>query len=103
MSEIQQIPATVNIEIKRGDDLNRLVTVGIVGGIASYTLESAVETVNGSIPITITPVDLSAGTFYISLTELQTALIPATGSFWYLKWTVTNQTRTAISGDFTVI
>ena len=103
MSDLSQIPATVNITINQGDDFNRLVTIGIVGGIVGYTLECAVETINGLIPMTITPSDLSSGKFYISLTEIQTALIPPAGSRWYLKWTVTDQTRTAIEGDFLVI
>jgi hypothetical protein len=107
MATLYQIPADQPITLKRGDDFNRLVTftddTATPINITSYTLSAAVVTLTGDIPITITPVNLTLGQVNILLTDSQTALIPATGSTWYFKWTITDQTRTVLEGVFYIV
>jgi len=102
MTILEQIPANQPITIKRGDDFNRLITFTGVN-MTGYVLESGVNIVNATIPITITASDLTTGKVYISLTDAQTLLIPSTGSTWYFKWTISGETRTLLEGDFLTV
>lgn len=109
MTTLYQIPGNQPIEMKSGDDFNRLLTftddstVPVPINLTGYTLSAGVNTVSGLIPMTITADDLTLGRVYISLTDTQTALIPPTGSTWFFKWTITDQTRTILEGDFTIV
>lgn len=102
MTTLNQIPAYLDLRIKRGDDFSRLLTVTGVN-LTSYTLEAGVLTVSGAIPITITASDLTTGKVYISLTDSQTDSIPSSGSTWYFSWTHSGITRTLLEGDVYIV
>jgi hypothetical protein len=108
MAEYAQDPATLNLAVKAGDELNAdlTITVGCSGtaafSLAGYTIDSDLRSlVSGNVVQTVTAsiTNAPAGIVNISMTEAETADLP-TGSYsWRLRWTTPNDiTRTVYAG-----
>ena len=99
MVTVKQMPDGVDIEMVQGDDIQILITIN--QDLTGYALDCHVED-DPNIPFTITPVDLTLGKFYISLTKIQTALLKGQRP-WTLEWDdIALNHRTIIQGSLKV-
>jgi len=97
----KQNPGQMNLVFRRGDDFGTIVDFDGVS-LSGYTVSAVVSSlVTGSdiIPVTTTFVDAAAGRVNVSLTDVQTASLPAGTYAWRLEWEAPGQVRrTALSG-----
>jgi hypothetical protein len=102
MTNLQQLPAELNIEIAISDDFSYLFDFDI--NLTSYTFEGAVsKSPNGELTeFTIVETDLSTGQITVSLTYDQINALGVGTHTWYLSWTVSSTTRKVLAGNFTV-
>jgi hypothetical protein len=102
MTDFQQVPGELNIEVGLGDDLSMLIDFDIV--LTGYSFVSKVEHANGAATtnITVTATNLASGQITISLTDAQITTIGIGTHRWYLAWTVGSSTRRVLAGMFMV-
>lgn len=99
--KLNQTPGTLDIEIRRGDTFNKLVTISDTD-LTGYELSAGIIYEGQSLlDMTITESDLSAGKFYISIED--TSHIPRLGATWFLTWSIGDVIRTILSGKFEAI
>jgi hypothetical protein len=101
MSTVTQTPGLLKIEIAPGDNFSLALDFSI--SLAGYTFEAFA----GSIPMTVTVVDLAEGKINLSLTAVQTeqlkAQVPRGTTVWFLRWTDTGLAkRTVLRGTITL-
>ena len=114
----EQLPAELDLAFAKGDEFGLVLTfdntdltghtydarvysltaVSAGGGLGAGTTVAAGGTV---VAFTVTPVALTAGQVNISLTEVQTDQLAATGTYrwWFKTITPGNVTRTYLAGD----
>lgn len=96
--KLNQTPGTLDIEIRRGDTFNKLVTISDTD-LTGYEINAGIKYEGQSLlDITITESDLSTGKFYLSIED--TSNIPEIGATWFLTWTIGETVRTILSGKF---
>ena len=95
MVTIKQVPDGVDIDMVQGDDIKIMCTVNL--NLTGYDLEAKVE-FDPEIILTINPIDLTIGKFYIVITKAQSQLLK--GQFpWTLEWDdLAGKHRTVIQG-----
>jgi hypothetical protein len=107
MATWSQLPATLDLALIRGDEVNFAVDFDV--NLTGYTLEVAIY--NSGTPAatvvatpTITTTSLANGQLGIGLTETQTGALAAGGRFrWYFRWvTPGGVTRTVLSGNVSI-
>ena len=99
MSVYEQIPGTLNLAMKRGDDFSALVDFSL--NMTGYTTTaSIVSAVSGDTvtPFTVTVQSAANGQVNISLNDTQTAALAAGTYRWQMAWVQGNATRTALTG-----
>ena len=106
MTELTQLPGDLPIEMILGNDFSFKVDWG--KDMTDYTFAGWIEPVGGTnIPITITPIDITLGTYTFTITKASIATIPVdTDNKWRLDRTTPSPaslTRTVISGTFKVL
>lgn len=108
MSEYSQDPATLNLAVRAGDELNAdlTLTVGCSGtaafSLAGYTVTSDLRSiVTGNVVQTVAAsiTNAPAGVVNLAMTESETANLPIGAYSWRLRWTTPNDiTRTVYAG-----
>ena len=105
MSIYSQLPGTMNLAFKRANDFGTLIDFDgttLVGYAVTATVTSLVTGAT-VMPFTTSITDASAGQVNISLTDTQTAALPAGTYGWQLDWTAPGSVqRTALSGTVEV-
>ena len=104
MSVYEQIPGTLNLAMKRGDDFSALVDFSL--NMTGYTTTaSIVSAVSGDTvtPFTVTVPSASNGQVNIALNDTQTTALAAGTYRWQMTWVQGNATRTALTGFVDVI
>jgi Flp pilus assembly protein TadG len=105
MSIYSQLPGTMNLAFKRANDFGTLIDFDgttLVGYTVTATVTSLVTGAT-VMPFTTSITDASAGQVNISLTDTQTASLPAGTYGWQLDWTAPGSVqRTALSGTVEV-
>ena len=104
-STYSQLPGTMNLAFKRANDFATLVDFDGTT-LVGYTVTASVTSlVTGAtvVPFTTAVTDASAGQVNISLTDTQTAALPAGTYGWQLDWVAPGSIqRTALSGTVEV-
>jgi hypothetical protein len=104
-STYSQLPGVMNLSFKRANDFATAIDFDgttLVGYTATASITSLV-TGTTVVPFTTTITDASAGQVNISLTDTQTAALPAGTYGWQLDWTAPGSIqRTALSGTVEV-
>lgn len=103
MAEFENVPALLNIRIKKGDFFSVDLDFDIV--LTGYTFESKIMTADEATlvkAITVTETDLSAGKINLSVSAANMALLSKGRFFWYLKWTSGGNVRTVMAGEFLI-
>ena len=104
MDEILQLPGIVNVSIIQGDAFTLALNFGM--DLTGYTFESHVSlTDETEVEITVDETDLLTGSIALKLSAANSATIEPDKHFWCFVWTPPGsppQTRTILSGDFTV-
>lgn len=99
------LPGTMNHAFKRGNDFAALIDFDGTA-LVGYTVTASVTSlVTGTtvVPFTTSVTDASAGQINVSLTDTQTAALPAGTYGWRLDWTAPGDIqRTALSGTVEV-
>lgn len=108
MSDYDQSPATLNLAVRAGDELNAdlTLTVGCSGtaaySLAGYAVESDLRSViTGNVVQTVSAsiTNAAGGIVNIAMTESETAALPVGAYSWRLRWTTPNDiTRTVYAG-----
>ena len=105
MPSYDQTPGTLNLSLKRGDDVSALIDFSPIT-MTSYVVTAAMTSLVSGAEVqsfTVTAANAAAGQFNISLTDTQTAAL-ARGTYgWQMKWTENNATRTALTGYVEVL
>lgn len=105
MATFSQLPGTLNLAFKQGDEV--AVSIDLSINITGYTVAaSIVSLVSGAIveTPTIAITDASAGTLSASLTESQTSAMHAGTYRWVLYWDAPGPARrTALEGMVEVV
>lgn len=112
MSDYDQRPATLNLAVRAGDELNAdlTLTIGCSGtaaySLAGYTVDSDLRSVvTGNVVQTVSAsiTNAGGGIVNVSMTESETAALPVGAYSWRLRWTTPNDiTRTVYAGIFEV-
>jgi len=102
MATITQLPGVLDIEVGLGDDLSLLLDWDI--NLTGYTFEGKISKAGtGTITdITIINTDLAAGKITLILTDTQILALGAEVHGWYLRWTVSDNSRRVLTGAFTI-
>jgi hypothetical protein len=104
-STYSQLPGTMNLAFRRANDFGTVIDFDgttLVGFSVSASMTSLVTGAT-VVPFTTSVVDASAGQVNISLTDTQTAALPAGTYGWQLDWTAPGSVqRTALSGTVEV-
>jgi hypothetical protein len=99
------LPGSMNLAFKKAGDFAALIDfdgTSLVGYTATATVTSLV-TGAAVVPFTTSVADASAGQVNISLTDTQTAALPAGTYGWRLDWTAPGSVqRTALQGTVEV-
>jgi hypothetical protein len=105
MATVSTLPGTLNIAVKRGDELSQLLDFSI--SLTGYTFEAEVVsaiTYEEIAAPTITAVNLSTGQVNIAMSETATAAIAPGSYLWRLIWTAPGTVRrTALEGVLEVV
>lgn len=99
MATYEQLPGTLNLAFRRGDDVSVLVDLSIA--VTGYTFTSSIVsavTNNEVVPFTVTVPSAANGQVNVALTDTQTAALAAGTYKWQLQWTEGSATRTALTG-----
>lgn len=100
MAQVTQLPGSMSLAFRRGDDFSTLVDFSI--SIVSYTTSAGIySTVTGGLvqAMTATVTDASAGLVSVSLTDTQTAALAAGTYSWRLDWVAPGSVqRNALAG-----
>lgn len=100
-STYTQLPGAMNHAFKRGNDFAAVIDFDPLS-LVGYTVTASVTSlVTGAtvVPFTTTVVDAAAGQVNVSLTDTQTAALPAGTYGWRLDWTAPGGVeRTALQG-----
>lgn len=105
MPSYEQVPGTLNLSFKRGDDVSALIDFTPADLTAHTVTSTIVSAVTGAavVPFTVTIPSAADGQVNIALTDTQTASM-ARGTYnWSLTWTEGNVTRTALVGHVEVL
>lgn len=101
MSMYTQLPGSLGLAFRKGDELGTTVDFTPTD-LTGYTVTSnIVSLVTGEVvqPITVSVVSATAGIVSISLTETQTAALPAGTYSWHFAWDAPGAVRrTALQG-----
>jgi len=100
-----QLPGTMNLSFKRANDFGTVIDFDGTTLVGYTVTASMTSLVTGAtvVPFTASVVDASAGQVNISLTDTQTAALPAGTYGWQLDWTAPGSVqRTALSGTVEV-
>ena len=99
------LPGTMNLAFKRSGDFSTLIDFDGTT-LVGYTVTASITSlVSGTtvVPFTTSVTDASAGQVSVSLTDTQTAALPAGTYGWQLDWTAPGSVqRTALSGTVEV-
>jgi hypothetical protein len=99
MAEYVQIPGTLNLAFRKGDDFS--VTVDFSIALDGYTVEALMHSVVGGQLVqafTTTITNSATGIVSVSLTDTQTAAL-ASGTYrWIMTGTASGVTRTYLAG-----
>ena len=105
MTTYTQLPGTMSLAFKRGDDFSTLIDFNV--SLASYSVSATVTSlVTGAtvIPFTTSLADAAAGQVSVSLTDTQTASLAAGTYGWRLDWVAPGGVqRTALQGVVEVV
>lgn len=110
MTHQQQTPAVHHITIRRGDFWQIDVAVNFdadPADLTGYTVAGVIHPKDGSanVNLTVTPLDLSAGTFRVSLPAATSATLALAHHYWHLTVTPPGtpaKPRQYIAGRFIV-
>lgn len=101
MSSYTQLPGSLGLSFRRGDELGTSIDFTPTN-LTGYTVTSAiVSLVSGDVvqPITVSIANATAGVVNISLSETQTAALPAGTYSWHMAWDAPGSVRrTALQG-----
>lgn len=99
MATYQQLPGTLNLAVRRGDDFSSMVDFSV--SLTSYTMASTILSVvtgESVASFSTTLTDAAAGKVTIALSDTQTlSLAPATYR-WVMEGTQGALTRTYLNG-----
>lgn len=113
MATIQQIPATVDVQLVKGDEFSwplvfsaDLTDYTLTSGIYNAGLNTGTSVVTPTFTATVDdtdPEDVTT-TVLVSVVETQTSSLTAGGNYrWWLRWVSPGGvTRTVVSGQFRV-
>lgn len=105
MASYTQLPGTLNLAVKAGDDFATIVDFDV--NLTGYTTSaSLVSLVTGSeiSPISSTVTNAAMGQVTIGLSDIQTSYFSPGSYRWSLKWTAPNgDVRSALGGILEVI
>lgn len=105
MATVSTLPGTLNVTVKRGDELSQLLDFSIA--LTSYTFAAeVVSAVTGATLATptVTAVNLATGQVNLAMTEVQTSSLSPGSYLWRLIWTAPGTVRrTALEGILEVI
>jgi len=105
MATASTTPGTLNLTVKRGDELGQLVDFSI--DLTGYTFEAeVVSAISGADvgAITVSAVNLSAGQVNLGMSETVCDAIAPGSYLWRLVWTAPGTVRrTALEGIFEVL
>lgn len=104
MATVTHLPGTLNVTVKAGNALSKLLDFSI--SLAGYTFEAeVVSAITGSVVTTlgVSVVDLATGRVNLNVSEAAASI--GVGSYlWRLVWTAPgNVQRTALEGIFEVV
>lgn len=105
MATVSTLPGTLNLAVKRGDELSQLLDFSI--NLTGYTFTAeAVSAITGANvgAITVANVNLAAGQVSIGMTEAVTAAIAPGSYLWRIVWQAPGSVRrTALEGILEVV
>jgi hypothetical protein len=105
MATVSTLPGTLNIAVKRGDELSQLLdfSIDLTGYTFTAEVVSAITYEEIAAP-TITAVNLSTGQVNLAMAETVTAAIAPGSYLWRLIWTAPGTVRrTALEGVLEVV
>jgi hypothetical protein len=105
MATVSTLPGTLNITIKRGDELSQLLdfSIALTGYTFSAEVVSAITYATVATP-TVSAVNLSTGQLNLAMSESQTSAIDPGSYLWRLIWTAPGTVRrTALEGVLEVV
>jgi hypothetical protein len=105
MATVSTLPGTLNLTIKRGDELSQLIdfSISLTGYQFAAEVVSAITYATVATP-TVSAVNLSAGQVNLAMSETQTSSIAPGSYLWRLIWTAPGTVRrTAIEGVLEVV
>jgi len=100
MNSYDQIPGTLNLSLKAGDDFGALVDFSPIT-MTGYTVTAVVSSlVTGAevVPFATTLASAADGKVNIALSDTQTSALPRGTYGWSMKWVDGQVTRTALTG-----
>lgn len=100
MATAASLPGNLNIAFRRGDEYGTLIDFSIPTTSYSFSAEvvSAITGATLATP-TVTVVNAATGQVNLSLSEVQTASLPAGSYLWRMIWVAPGvATRTALEG-----
>lgn len=100
----EQLPSTLNLAFRQGDEFGALLDFS--NDLTGYTVAAELQSVVSGqqvVAMTTTLVNASTGTVNVSLTETQTAALPAGTYRWTFYWDAPgNVRRTILTGHVEV-
>lgn len=100
MATFDQLPGTLNLAFRAGDEFAALVDFSV--SISNYSVTAEIlSTITGQsvLPITTSIVDAASGQVNLALSETQTASLPPGTYRWILYWDAPGSVRrTMLSG-----
>jgi hypothetical protein len=105
MATYAQLPGSMNLAFRRGNDFATVIDFDGTTLVGYAVTASVVSQVTGAtvVPMTTTVADAAAGQVGVSLTDTQTAAMPAGTYGWRLDWTAPGDVkRTALQGTVEV-
>lgn len=97
MTTFSQLPGTLNLAFTRGDEFGASLDFDL--NLSGYTVAAELLSVSSGskmLDITITVTNAAAGQVSLSLTETQTASIPAGTYRWLLYWDAPGAVRRTV-------
>lgn len=104
MSTYTQLPGSLGLSLRRGDELSTSIDFNPVT-LTGYTVTASINSlITGGVmqPITATITNAAAGVVNLSMTEAQTAVLPVGTYSWRLEWD-NGAKRTALGGMVEVV
>lgn len=105
MTTVSTLPGTLNVTVKRGDELAQLLdfSINLTGYTFTAEVVSAVTGATMATP-TVSNVNLATGQVNLGMTEEQTASLAAGSYLWRLVWTAPGTVRrTALEGILEIV